>query len=74
MSIIIDKNKCVGCKKCSVVCPGSLIKTDENNKAYIKYPKDCWRKLQKEQRGRRGSAACRSDEAGGGNVSVGIGF
>ena len=35
MSIIIDKNKCVGCKKCSVVCPGSLIKTDENNKAYI---------------------------------------
>ena len=26
MSIIIDKNKCVGCKKCSVVCPGSLIK------------------------------------------------
>ena len=32
------------------------------------------RKLQKEQRGRRGSAACRSDEAGGGNASVGIGF
>lgn len=42
MSIAIDKNKCVGCGKCRMVCPGSLIKRDENNKAYIKYPKDCW--------------------------------
>lgn len=42
MSIVIDKSKCIGCKKCCNVCPGSLIKTDENGKAYIKYPKDCW--------------------------------
>lgn len=42
MSIWIDKARCVGCGKCSVVCPGSLIKLDENKKAYIKYPKDCW--------------------------------
>ncbi|MGN0631377.1 MAG: indolepyruvate ferredoxin oxidoreductase subunit alpha [Ruminococcus sp.] len=41
MSIAIDKNKCVGCGKCSAVCPGSLIKL-ENKKAFIKYPKDCW--------------------------------
>lgn len=41
MSIAIDRNKCIGCGKCSVVCPGSLIKL-ENRKAYIKYPKDCW--------------------------------
>lgn len=41
MSIAIDKNKCIGCGRCSVVCPGSLIKI-ENKKAYIKYPKDCW--------------------------------
>lgn len=41
MSIAIDKNKCIGCGKCSVVCPGSLIKI-ENKKAFIKYPKDCW--------------------------------
>ena len=42
MSIVIDKSRCIGCKKCRNVCPGSLIKTDENGKAYIKYPKDCW--------------------------------
>ena len=24
------------------VCPGSLIKKDDDGKAYIKYPKDCW--------------------------------
>lgn len=42
MSIAINKEKCVGCKKCKEVCPGNLIKTDENGKAYIKYPKDCW--------------------------------
>lgn len=41
MSIAIDKNKCIGCGKCSIVCPGSLIKV-ENKKAFIKYPKDCW--------------------------------
>ena len=42
MSIAINKEKCVRCGKCIDVCPGSLIKADENNKAYIKYPKDCW--------------------------------
>jgi adenylylsulfate reductase subunit B len=42
MSIKISKDKCVGCKKCLAVCPGSLIKFGEDKKAYIKYPKDCW--------------------------------
>lgn len=42
MSIVIDKEKCRGCGKCAQVCPGTLIATDENHKAYIKYPKDCW--------------------------------
>lgn len=42
MSIVIDKAKCVGCRKCMQVCPGSLIKADEAGKAYMKYPKDCW--------------------------------
>lgn len=42
MSIVIDKNLCVGCRRCQSVCPGDLIKTDESNKAYIKYPEECW--------------------------------
>lgn len=42
MSISISKQSCVGCKKCIDVCPGNLIKIDEDKKAYIKYPKDCW--------------------------------
>ena len=42
MSILIGKSKCIGCGRCRTVCPGSLIKQDENGSAYIKYPKDCW--------------------------------
>ena len=42
MSIIIDQGKCIGCKRCHDVCPGTLIKINENKKAFIKYPKDCW--------------------------------
>lgn len=42
MSIDIRKDKCTGCTKCVKVCPGNLIKVNEDGKAYIKYPKDCW--------------------------------
>lgn len=42
MSIVIDSKKCVGCRKCLSVCPGSLLKLGEDGKAFIKYPKDCW--------------------------------
>ncbi len=42
MSISINKLKCKGCTKCIAVCSGSLIELDENKKAYIRYPKDCW--------------------------------
>jgi len=42
MSILINKEKCVGCKKCLSICPGSLIQANEDGKAYIKYQKDCW--------------------------------
>lgn len=42
MSILINKDLCRSCGKCKEVCPGNLIKLDENRKAYIKYPKDCW--------------------------------
>lgn len=42
MSIAINQNNCVGCKKCLSVCPGSLLKLNQDGKAFIKYPKDCW--------------------------------
>ncbi|MCH3963203.1 MAG: ferredoxin family protein [Clostridium sp.] len=42
MSIRIDGNRCIGCFKCISVCPGSLIYSDDNNKAYIKYERNCW--------------------------------
>ena len=42
MSISIDQGKCIGCRRCHDVCPGTLIKINENKKAFIKYPKDCW--------------------------------
>ena len=41
MSIAIDSMKCRVCKKCTVVCPVSLIELHEEKKAYILYPKDC---------------------------------
>lgn len=40
MSIRINSEKCIGCGRCSEVCPGSLIEV--SGKAYMKYPKDCW--------------------------------
>ena len=42
MSIKINKDRCTGCGKCRLVCPGSLINKDEEGKSFIKYPKDCW--------------------------------
>lgn len=42
MSISINKDNCIGCKKCVDICPGSLIKLGDDKKAFIKYPKDCF--------------------------------
>ena len=42
MSIKTISEKCIGCGKCLVVCPGSLLYKDVNGKAYNKYPQDCW--------------------------------
>jgi adenylylsulfate reductase subunit B len=42
MSIVIDKERCKNCGMCEKVCPGSLIKKDQNGQVYMKYPKDCW--------------------------------
>ena len=40
MSILIDRESCIGCGRCAEVCPGNLIQMD--GKAWMKYPKDCW--------------------------------
>ena len=42
MGVIIDPSKCIGCGKCGNVCPGNLIGTDEEGKAYLKKAKSCW--------------------------------
>jgi adenylylsulfate reductase subunit B len=41
MSIRINQEKCVGCKRCIEVCPGTLIDL-QDKKAVMKYPKNCW--------------------------------
>lgn len=42
MSIHINQSKCIGCKQCVNVCPGSLFVVNDSGKAEMKYPKDCW--------------------------------
>ncbi|WP_295995014.1 ferredoxin family protein [uncultured Veillonella sp.] len=42
MSIAIDSKRCIGCKRCTVVCPGTLIEMNEFGKAHMAYPRDCW--------------------------------
>ena len=47
MSIVIHPYKCIGCTKCTQVCPGSLIEMQKVEdmkvkKAVMQYPKDCW--------------------------------
>lgn len=42
MSVEIDKEKCIRCRRCHDVCPGTLIKIGADGEAFIKYPKDCW--------------------------------
>lgn len=41
MSIAIKNETCVGCGRCTEVCPGNLIKL-RDGKAVIKREKDCW--------------------------------
>lgn len=41
MSIRINSSKCIGCGKCSNICPGNLI-CMKGKKAFIEFPKECW--------------------------------
>ena len=38
----IDTNVCIGCGICAEFCPGDVIDVDEQGKAEIRYPQDCW--------------------------------
>jgi adenylylsulfate reductase subunit B len=41
MSIRINQHDCVGCGRCTTVCPGNLIRMDRG-KAVLREEKDCW--------------------------------
>lgn len=41
MAVRILKNKCIGCKKCTQVCPGNLL-CMKNNKAKLVDKSACW--------------------------------
>lgn len=42
MSIRIEPSHCIGCGKCVNICPGTLLKIDDDKKARIAYPECCW--------------------------------
>lgn len=42
MSIKIDEDKCIGCRKCVNICPGNIIDTKGDGKAEIKEGDLCW--------------------------------
>ncbi len=42
MSVLIDIVNCVGCGQCADICPGNLIRTGDDGKAYLAHPEDCW--------------------------------
>lgn len=41
MSIFIEREKCVGCGRCTEVCPGNLLILSEG-KAFFRDVRDCW--------------------------------
>ena len=42
MGVVIDQNKCRGCRKCINICPGNIIRINDSGKAYLKRKEDCW--------------------------------
>ena len=42
MGIIIEQTECTGCGSCARICPGNLIRLDENRHALLRRPSDCW--------------------------------
>lgn len=42
MSIQIDESSCVGCGRCTVVCPGNLLRLNGSGRISMARPQDCW--------------------------------
>ncbi|MBQ8920624.1 MAG: ferredoxin family protein [Oscillospiraceae bacterium] len=42
MSIRIDAAACIGCGRCTEICPGSLILRGADGKARLRDVRDCW--------------------------------
>ena len=42
MSIRINQDRCIGCKRCVSVCRAASSDINETGKARMHYPKDCW--------------------------------
>jgi adenylylsulfate reductase subunit B len=42
MSILIEKDKCRRCGQCVEVCPGNLIRPDDQGYAQLRHPEECW--------------------------------
>ncbi len=42
MAVIIDTEKCIGCRKCFDRCPEESFGLDDEGKVFVKYPEECW--------------------------------
>lgn len=42
MAAIINKNKCINCKRCYDRCPEDAFGLDEEGKVYVEHPYECW--------------------------------
>ena len=42
MSVRINRERCIGCGRCTEVCPGNLLCLNVEKKAEIRIPEDCW--------------------------------
>ncbi len=42
MTIAINTTKCTGCNRCVDLCPGDLIRLNDEKKAFICDSADCW--------------------------------
>ena len=42
MPPVINREECIGCKKCVQICTMDIFGVDENQKPTVLYPDECW--------------------------------